>query len=277
MHLELLPLLQVQRDLLREERGPGRFQSYLKAMRDERGELRLPLSGFNPMSKPHVAELLDRLIAMDAEGIAAEAMRESVGRIGVGLASSLPHPSRMKPRDEWATRASVDRSAMPAYRFGLVVADDAKGGWTNRYLFEAKERFENRYAVTHGFITALLWSSEEPTAERVRQETAAAIYRTAWIGRWGLPRTLGEMLRQEGLAARFAGVEAEGVDAAVEAVVRGHLESTDYPTMMACLYGDAAAEALGYGPVGASERAGLRFAGSVAFLGTDDPVAELGR
>jgi hypothetical protein len=255
MKLELLPLLQIQRDLLREERGPGRFQSYLNTMRDEHGELRLPLPAFNPMSKPHVAELLDRLIAMNAEGLAAEAMRESAGRLS-GLAAL---------------------QGIPSYRFGLVVADDAKGGWTNRYLFDAQDRFENRHNVTHGFITALLWSSDEPAPQRVRQETAAAIYRTAWIWRRGLPRTLREMLRQEGLAARFAGVASGAVDAASEAVVERQLDSQDYPTLMACLYGDTAAETLGYGPVGASADAGLRFAASAAFLGNDEPVAALGR
>jgi hypothetical protein len=166
---------------------------------------------------------------------------------------------------------------MRAYKFGLVVADDARGGWTNRYLFEAKDRFENRYAVTHGFITALLWSSEMPSAERVRQETAAALYRTAWIWRFGLPGTLGEMLRQEGLAARFAGVAAGDLDATSEAVLRRHLDSRDYPVQMACLYGDAAAETLGYAPLGADVDAGMRFAASAAFLGNAEVLAELDR
>jgi hypothetical protein len=255
MDLELLPLLDVQRELLNQERGPGRFQSYLKTMRDEHGELRLPLPAFNPMSKPHVAELLERLIALDAEAVAAEAMRQSGLRLSKIAALQ----------------------GIGSYRFGLVVADDAKGGWTNRYLFDAKDRFENRHNVTHGFITALLWSSEEPSAQRVREETAAAIYRTAWIWRYGLPRTLREMLRQEGLAARFAGVAAVAVDAESEAVVRSHLDTRDYPTLVACLYGDPAAATLGYGPVGASTDAALRFAASEAFLGNDDPVTALGR
>ena len=253
MRVKMLPLLQVQRELLDEPRGFGRFQSYLKSMVAEDGELGLPLGAFNPMSKPHVAALLDKLIAMDAEAVAEEAMVVAAGRL----------------------RGVKTLERMPDYRFGLVIADDAMGGWTNRYLFEAKDRFESTYGVRKGFITALLWSSEEASLERVRLETAAAVYRTAWIWVHGLPKTLGEMMRQEGFAARFAGVDDAGVDAQVVELVKEHAESTHYPILMACLYGDAAAETLGYDVIGMLEGGALRFAGSGALLGEGDAVAAL--
>ncbi len=253
MDVELLPLLKVQRELLDEPRGWGRFQSYLKSMVGGDGELRLPLAAFNPMSKPHVAKVLDGLIAMDAEGVAAGSMAESGARLK-GVAAL---------------------TGMGRYRCGLVVADDAQGGWTNRYQFDAKERFENRYGVTHGLIGVLLWSSEEASAARVRVETMAAVYRTAWIWRWGAATTLGEMLRQEGMAARFAGVEAEGLDEGEAEVLRGALESRHCPVQMACLYGDEAAASLGYDGVGVGAWGGLRFAASREFLGDVDAVEAL--
>jgi hypothetical protein len=254
MDVTLLPLLKVQRELLQEPRGFVRFQSYLKAMVSGDGDLALPLSGFNPMSKVHVADLLDRLIAMDAEAIASDAVRESVDRL-----------------------SGVERlCGMPVYRFGLVIADDAQGGWTNRYLYEAKDRFENRYGLRKGFITASLWSSEEPEAERVRLETAGAIFRTAWLWRHGLPATLGQMLRQEGMVARFAGRALEnGTDRIVAALVQKNIDSSHYPTIMGCLYGDEAAESLGYAPVGMTPNGGLQYAASDEFLGGDDPVDAL--
>jgi len=254
--VELLPLLKVQRDLLDQPRGFARFQSYLQTMVGGDGDLVLPLAAFNPMSKGHVAAVLDKLMAINAEALATEAMRESAAKLcGVE-----------------ALRA------MPAYRFGLVIADDAQGGWTNRYLFEAKDRFENKYGLRKGFITALLWSSDEPDGERVRQATAGAVFRTAWLWTHGLPKRLGEMMRQEGMAARFAGAAREqSVEPSVAALAREHLESSHYPALMACLYGDDAAESLGYPRVGMAERGGLRYAASDEFLGDEEPVDALCR
>jgi len=65
----------------------------------------------NPMGKPHVAAVLDKLIALDGEGVAAEAAAEAERRL-----------------------ASVHLDL----KVGLVVSDDAMGGWTNRYLSELR-------------------------------------------------------------------------------------------------------------------------------------------
>src|SRR5260370_18323193 len=81
MDVELLPLLKVQRELLLEPRGFGRIQTYLKTMVGGDGDLALPLSAFNPMSKAHVGSVLDKLLAMEAETIAACEVRESVDRL----------------------------------------------------------------------------------------------------------------------------------------------------------------------------------------------------
>ena len=251
--MELLALLRVQRELLDEPRGFARFAKYVQTMVGEDGDLRLPLAGFNPMSKAHVADVLDRLLALDAEAVAVAAIAESVARLrGV---QGLP--------------------GLPRYRCGLVVADDAAGGWTDRVLFEAKERFENRYAARHGLFAVTWWSSEVPGADRVRSQTAAAIYRAAWIAKHGQAKTLADMMRQEGMAARFARTEEEPVAAEVVERVRGRLQSRHYPEQIACLYGDAAARSLGYDGVGVSEWGGLRFAASRQFLGDEDAVEAL--
>ena len=43
-------------------------------------------------------------------------------------------------------------------------------------------------------------------------------------------------------------------------VIAPHLEASDRATVMACLFGDTAATALGYPPHGLSERAGFALA-----------------
>lgn len=241
MLVRWLPLLQVQRDLLNTPRGAERFERYLATMRGSAGDLNLPLQAFNPMSKPHVAELLDRLLALDSEGIGEAAMNQAANELAsVGVCGSI--------------------------QVGLVVADDARGGWTNRWLFEAKHRFENSYEQRHGIVTALLWSSEPPHAQSIRQEVRAAIYRHAWIAKHGLPTTLQERMQQEGMAAHFAGVPLEPLPRQDEAVIDANLASTHYPTIIACLYGDDAAITCGYDPLGLPAHAGLRYALSRANL-----------
>ena len=109
--LTYVPLLKIQRELYDLADRRERFATYLRTMfNDDGSDLELaPLVMMNPMAKAHVAALLDALIAMDADGAAADA----------------------------AARAAHAIADLPGdYRAAMVVADDLKGGWTNRYAYE---------------------------------------------------------------------------------------------------------------------------------------------
>src|SRR5262245_57289109 len=104
MKLDYIPLLQVQRDLHDIPRGYGRFKHYLRTIfqQDELGA-RLPLLAMNPMGKDHVTALLDGLIELNADAVAARA----------------------------AAEASTKLAEVPGeFKTALVVADDLMGGWT---------------------------------------------------------------------------------------------------------------------------------------------------
>lgn len=103
MKLDYLPLLQIQREIQDLPRTPERFYRYLGVMlnHDGTGMELPPLVLINPMAKDHVTALLDALLALDADGVAGRAASEAAA----GLA------------DEPG-----------AYKLGLVVADDLKGG-----------------------------------------------------------------------------------------------------------------------------------------------------
>ena len=90
MNIEFVTLLQVQRDLYSIPRGPERFSAYLKAMVNSDGtDVRLaPLVAMNPMGKDHVPTLLDTLLAMEAEAIAARATAEATPLVMVHRATS---------------------------------------------------------------------------------------------------------------------------------------------------------------------------------------------
>ena len=238
MKLEFVPLLQLQRDLYSMPRGMERFRAYIATMVDpETRDLKLPLSGMNPMGKDHIPALLDKYLAIDADTIAARAAAEAESR--------LAHV-----RGE--------------FKVALVLSDDAMGGWTNRYTSEFNRRFESKAYHRRGWLEVGLWTSEQPDTQCVREQVLITVYRAARIEQHGFAHTLGEMLAQEGYATAMAGSVEPALDADEIAytreVIAPHLDTKDYPTIMACLFGDKAADALGYVPMGLSERAGFALA-----------------
>jgi len=242
MELEFVPLLRIQRDLYRMPRGMERFRAYLKTMVDaDTGDLALPLVAMNPMGKDHVPALIDRLLELQADDIGAAA-------VAVAREQLTGEPGR--------------------FRVGLVVADDAHGGWTNRYAYEFSHRFEERALYKRGWIEGLLWTSEVATEAMVREEVLTSIHRAAYIQRHGLAKSLAGMLRQEGTAMAAAGSVEPALEsddlAYTRTIVEPLLEASDRATQMACLFGDAAANALGYRAQGLSHRAGLALALSQA-------------
>ena len=237
MKLSFLPLLTIQRDLYALPRGMERFREYIRTMTDpETGDLALPLVAMNPMGKDHVPALIDEYIALGAERIAAEATAEAVAL-------------QTSPRE---------------FKVALVVSDDLKGGWTNRWASEYGHRIESQAFLKRGFITAILWTSEPASIARVREAVLTSIHRAEYLQTHSFPKTLGEMLDQEGYAMARAGCTSPALDeedlAYTRAVVGAHLQATDRATVIACLFGDTAADALGYPPQGLSDRAGFALA-----------------
>src|SRR5262249_51419221 len=83
MHLEYVPLLRVQRELHGLPRNSERFRQYLRTILAKDGTvLELPsLLVMNPMGKDHVTALLDALLALDADAVAARAVSEAAARV----------------------------------------------------------------------------------------------------------------------------------------------------------------------------------------------------
>ena len=238
MKLEYVPLLQVQRELYQMPRGWERFQAYLNTMVDaETRDLKLPLVAMNPMGKDHIPALLDEYLACDVDELAARAIAE----------------------------AETEIAQIPGdFKVTIVLSDDAMGGWTNHYTSEYSHRIESKAYHKRGWLTGLLWTSEKPSAERAVLETLMTVYRGAFIQAHGFAKTLKEILNQEGYAMALAGCIDPALDAEeiayTEEVIAPYLDSTDYPTIMTCLFGDAAARSLGYAPFGLSFHAGFALA-----------------
>lgn len=241
MRLAHVPLLKIQRDLYRLPRGPERFQAYLKTMLEADGQtLRLPpLVAMNPMGKDHVPALLDRWLALDAVGEAARAVAAAPARF-----ADVPGE----------------------FKLGLVLADDTLGGWTNRFSVELAWRVSVREFARDGWLSVILWSSEEPTTQAVSEAVSATLFRAEHLARHSPARTLHGLLTQEGRVMALAGCVGPALPPGeltrTRAILTPHLNAvvTDLPTVIPCLFGDAAAEALGYTPLGLPARAGLALA-----------------
>lgn len=251
MNLDYVPLLLVMRELHSRPRGMERFRQYLHTIfpADDSADQLLPLLAMNPMGKDHVTALLDQLLAMDADGIGAGAAAEAASQL-----SDVPGD----------------------FKVGIVVADDLKGGWTNRYANEFTYRFGPDHVRGRGgplkrprwlkdfWIMGILWSSEAAAEAAVRQAVLTAVYRTGYVHRHDHPRTLRDMLAQEGHIMALAGctgpiLEAEDIEYTRE-ILTPHLDSDDMRTCIECLFGDAAGRTLGFTPRGLSPWAGLALA-----------------
>jgi hypothetical protein len=238
VRLEFVPLLQVQRDLYSLPRGWERFRAYLQTMVDpETKDLKLPLVAMNPMGKDHVPALLDQYLAFNTDKLAARVVAEAE--------SSL---------------SNVEGQ----FKVALVIADDAMGGWTNRFSSELNARFGSKPLHKRGWITGTLWTSEVPSTQAACVEALTAVYRAAHIQQHGFAATLREMMAQEGYAMAMAGCLKPSLDddelQYTREVIAPNLDSKDYPIIITSLFGDVAAASLGYAPLGLSERAGFALA-----------------
>lgn len=249
MRVEFIPLLQCQRDLHGLPRGMERFRAYLRTIANKDGTgLDLPsLVIMNPMGNDHVTALLDELLAIDADGIAARVLEE----VGGDLQS--------EPGD---------------FKAALVIADDLKGGWTNRYATEFTLRFPSGGPkpekirppkwTKHFWLNGVLWSSEPVSERAVREAILTALYRAVYLQRNGAARTLREMMAQEGFVMAQAGCAGPELDEEdieyTRAVIEPFLDAEDMRTAIERLFGDTPARTLNFTPRGLSPWAGMALA-----------------
>lgn len=245
MNLDYTPLLAIQRDLQGMPRNLIRFQRYLDIMlnHDRTGVEYPPLVMMNPMGKDHVTALLDALLALNADAIAAEAAAQAA--------------------DEWP-------DVLGDYKIAIVVVDDLMGGWTNRYATEMHLRFPQQPKVgkprwlKDAWLGAVLWSSEPASERSVREAIQTAIHRLGYMRRHGFARTLRQMIAQEGEVMARAGcagptLELDDLEYTRE-VLTPFLDTQETRTALECLFGDAASRTLGFTPQGLSPWAGLALA-----------------
>ena len=179
MQIQLIPLLQRQRDLYTLPRDSERFTTYLNTMLnvDASDVEFLPLTLMNPMGQAHIPAILDELLAMDAEAVAVQAIAEVLDQI------TFDQTALDQTTGEVPAQFKSDSGPI---KLGLVVADDRMGGWTNRYTNEFTVRFEVEQTLKRGWLNVVLWTSETPSVQKVREETLLTLYRGAYVRHHGV-------------------------------------------------------------------------------------------
>jgi hypothetical protein len=247
MKFELVPILEKLRDLYLIPRGPDRFGAYIDlatgGVAASKDIPYPPLVTVNPMAKEHALEFVESWISLGAEEVAKTVLEEANARL-----KSVEYPRTIK--------------------VGLSVLDDLKGGWTNRTFNDAARFKVGESLEKTGWLCVPVWTSEIPNLEELRTVVLESAFRAAFVVQHGDPKSLREMIAQEGFVAVFANrsLEFDNLESQLEeleysrAVIAPYLESAHQPTVIACLYGDDAAKELGYPPLGLSKNAGFQIA-----------------
>ncbi len=233
MPLEFIPTLEKLLEVYRVPIGLARFDAYIAATvggaQTSADIALLPLVSANPMAKAHLNAALETWLELNANAAARAMVLELEPTI--------------------------------SFKIGLTLLDDVKGGWTNRYLNDWGFRFPPK--ISTDWIIVPLWVSEAPSLEGLRLAIYSAVARVTWQLQHGLPKTLLEMMRQEGFTQHFAGMQPKLSPDDLEysrAVIEPFLSSLEKPVQFACLYGDVAAREVGYVPLGLSAFAGFEVA-----------------
>jgi len=224
MQFELLPVLDAMLQLYEQPRNIDRFRDYLQLLQGgSKGEMHLPIGGFNPMAKSHVQEALLQLKNLDAEQIASNAL-QAVNK----------------------TCYTIKPGAV--FNLALNLSDDVQGGWTNRYSSDYDSKFRFHGLMNKGFTVAVFWVSESFSKTLIETRVLEYLHRTIYWLRHGKPLTLQDHLAQELYVAKQLPPDGHSHDEAMESVAayyRQYANTEDYGIIFNFFYGDEASVALG--------------------------------
>ncbi len=213
-----------------------RFNEYINKLQgNTKGDMTLPIAGFNPMAKQHMLDKIGELEVLQAEKIMEEAIHEFNKGLG----------------EESDRRISVV----------LNIADDLAGAWTNFYTTDFDSKFKLNAFVTRGFCVPYFWTSESYTADLIRQRTTAYLSRTLYWIKHGKPLKLRDYFEQElYVANRLPVNKTTSVHTVFKALIEHyelHKESEAYDLIFNFFYGDKGSRNLGFKEYGVSEFTGF--------------------
>jgi hypothetical protein len=219
--------LHVMADVYRRSTSGGSRSARFEAYVEAAAAM-VPVHGYNPMTSRPVIPALDALI-----DLSAEARLETVAN---RISSLLGYD-----RDD-------------AMHFTVATP----GMWTDRLATEVEHRL-----LAKDCSAVLWWFDQTVETETLDFEIAAQTVRLVLQRRSGPPANLAAAARQEGLAGATSGAQGTFHPGAAEAL-EVLANDTSLATMVAFLYGDAAAANMGFAPLGLDGRTGYEHVVAVA-------------
>lgn len=226
MIFKITPVIDLMLELYEKPISPDRFKEYLaKLQGNTKGDLALPISGFNPMAKEHVVAKLHELKSLKAESLITNTLIELNKELSDVLASDT-------------------------FSVLLNVADDLKGGWTNHYTTDFDSKFKLNGLVERNFCTPYFWTSEAYTEELIVQRTKEYAYRTVFWLQNGKLKTLRDHIAQEKYIARKTNKPKIDFDAEEYQKLHQYYSKNqnedDYNIIFNFMYGDTVCNSLAY-------------------------------
>ncbi len=238
MKFVLVPIIEQMEGLYRKPISEARFHEYLAMLQGtKKGDLVLPIGGFNPMAKAHVSQKLAALKALGAEEIIEDVAKE--------------------------LNAAYAKPESKTISLVLNLADDLKGGWTNYYTTDFDSKFKINALVNRNFCTPYFWTSEEYHAELIRQRTLEYAYRTIYWQNHARLKTLEDHVAQEIFVSEktnIGGHQKKEGDKVLEQFYQDHKKEEDYSVIFNFFYGDKVSDLLAFPAYGIKGSTGFDFA-----------------
>ncbi len=236
------PILSEIKALYQKPISSQRFKDYMSILQGPKnGDLKLPISGFNPMAKDHIIQKIEALQRIDTE----VEMERTIKAI---------LPKLVKP----TITSQLDIIVV------LNIADDLKGGWTHFYTSDYTSKFKLDPFIKRQFCIPYFWTSETYTIQKVRSRTQEYICRTYYQLTHQQPKTLKEHLSQEIFIAKnsLEDIPKNKVSnmAAIGAFYEEYKHTEKYDIIFNFFYGDIGSESLNYKKYGNKEMAGFDYA-----------------
>lgn len=225
MPFQLLPAIDTMIDLYEKPRSLERFQAYIKTLQgNTKGELTMPVSGFNPMAKEHLLVKLNQLKDLGAENIIEELLVD-------------------------LNKTALVKNISRDFKVAINLSDDLKGGWTNRFTSDYDSKFKFNGLFSRNFCIPIFWSAETFSKEMVKQRTLAYIFRTIYWLTSPKPITLKEHLEQEIYVSRntLAKNGSKQTDfSALAEFYKDYENTANYHIIFNFFYGDEASASLSF-------------------------------
>lgn len=239
MKLKLHPILKEMKMFYQQPPSPMRFKRYLdKLQGGSKGDLKLAISGYNPMAQDHILEKLTELENLGAEQIVSDVLEEF--------------------NKKNASNNSEEIEIV------LNLADDLKGGWTNKFTTDFDSKFKINALATRAYCAPFFWSSESYSRALIRERTLQYAYRTLYWLKYGRLKTLQDHFKQELFVHRsIEGLQEVNAERDFELLLKFYEEnklSDDYPLIFNFFYGDKVSNSLSYRAFGIGELTGFDLA-----------------